>query len=134
MQQTGGHADDCPHRGTSPQPVAIATAARVEVLRLLVPVPRAPQPERYLSWGLSLGYALLNGMLDTSELDFEFEGPWNTDAMGTPAATLSLAFIDPSLGGSGYLERLAEQFHLVAGRALEHLDHIPTAKPPATAA
>jgi hypothetical protein len=128
VQQTGGHADDCPHRGTSPQPVAIATAARVEVLRLLVPVPRAPQPERYLSWGLSLGYALLNGMqhhgmLDTSELECELEGPWDTDALGTPAATLSLAFIDPSLGGSGYLERLAEQFHLVAGRAIEHLDH-----------
>jgi hypothetical protein len=97
-------------------------------LRLLVPVPRATRLDQYFSWGLSLGYALLNGMqhhcmLDASELDFELEGPWNTDQTGTPAATLSLAFIDPSLGGSGYLERLAEQFHLVARRALEHLDH-----------
>src|SRR5262249_23297340 len=76
VQQNGGHADDCPHRGSSPQPVAIATAAHVEVLRLLVPVPYATRPDHTLSWGLSLGYALLHGMqhhcmLDTSELDFE---------------------------------------------------------------
>jgi hypothetical protein len=62
-------------------------------------------------------------MLDTNELDFELEGPWNTGEPGTPATTLSLAFIDPSLGGSGYLARLAEQFHLVAERAIEHLHH-----------
>ena len=29
----------------------------------------------------------------------------------------------PSLGGSGYLPRIAEQFHAVAARAIEHLDH-----------
>ena len=33
---------------------------------------------------------------------------------------LSLAFIDPSLGGSGYLPRIAEQFQAVAARAIEH--------------
>ena len=36
---------------------------------------------------------------------------------------LSLAFIDPSLGGSGYLPRIAEQFQAVAARAIEHLEH-----------
>jgi hypothetical protein len=36
---------------------------------------------------------------------------------------VSLAFIDPSLGGSGYLERVAENLHHVATRAIDHLDH-----------
>jgi hypothetical protein len=36
---------------------------------------------------------------------------------------VSLAFIDPSLGGSGYLERVAENLPHVASRALDHLDH-----------
>ena len=35
----------------------------------------------------------------------------------------SLTFIDPSLGGSGYLPRIAREMNLVAHRALEHLDH-----------
>ena len=29
----------------------------------------------------------------------------------------------PSLGGSGYLPRIAEDFHRVAQRTIEHLDH-----------
>ena len=50
-------------------------------------------------------------------------------ARGRPAmptgrySMLSLAFIDPSLGGSGYLVRIAEQFHRTAEQAIEHLDH-----------
>ena len=129
VQQNGGHADDCPHRGSSPQPVAMATAARVEVLRLLVPVPPTRLGQTKASPGAchsATPYSTacnITVMLDTSELDFELEGPWNTGETGTPAATLSLAFIDPSLGGSGYLARLAEQFHPVAGGAIEHLDH-----------
>jgi hypothetical protein len=36
---------------------------------------------------------------------------------------VSLTFIDPSLGGTGYLEHAAEDFHLIARSALDHLDH-----------
>src|SRR5208337_2945143 len=57
------------------------------------------------------------------ELDFELEGPWQTGEAEGRYSMLSLAFIDPSLGGSGYLVRIAEQFHRIAGQAIEHLDH-----------
>ena len=36
---------------------------------------------------------------------------------------MSLTFVDPSVGGSGYLARVARDFHLIAQRALQHLDH-----------
>jgi hypothetical protein len=36
---------------------------------------------------------------------------------------MSLAFVDPSLGGTGYLRRIAEEFDQVAQTAVEHLDH-----------
>lgn len=123
-----GHSDACPLRGNNPLPVAISTAGRVEILRLLVPLPATSQPGEWQSWGLSLGYALINGMqhffmLGAGELDFELEGPWLTgDATGR-YSILSLAFIDPSIGGSGYLPRIAEHFHEVAAQAAEHLDH-----------
>lgn len=123
-----GHAEGCPKRGSSPTPLAISTKEQVEILRLMVPVPFNSEPDQWHSWGLSLGYALMNGiqrffMLSSGELDFELEGPWLTgDATGR-FGMLSLAFIDPSLGGSGYLNRIAEKFHRVAGRAIEHLDH-----------
>lgn len=72
-----------------PRPLAIATSGKVEVLRLLVPVPPTKQPEDWHSWGFSLGYSLLQGMrrhfaLDLNELDFELEGPWDTPHAGTP--------------------------------------------------
>ncbi|MDY0169365.1 MAG: DEAD/DEAH box helicase [Thermoguttaceae bacterium] len=127
-QDEFGHAEGCPRRGAAPKPLAISTDQGVEVLRLLVPVPAASGKDEWLSWGLSLGYSLLNGMqhhfmLGPGELDVELEGPWLTgDAVGR-YKMLSLAFIDPSLGGSGYLPRIAERFHRVAGRASEHLDH-----------
>ena len=123
-----GHADNCLQRGNNPQPVAISTFGRVEILRLLVPVPVASQPCEWQSWGLSLGYSLINGMqhffmLGAGELDFELEGPWQTGEATGRYSMMSLAFIDPSLGGSGYLPRIAEQFQAVAARAIEHLDH-----------
>ncbi len=62
-------------------------------------------------------------MMSTADLDFELEGPWNTGASTARYGKLSLAFIDPNLGGSGYLVRVAENFHRVAERAMEHLDH-----------
>jgi ATP-dependent helicase YprA (DUF1998 family) len=127
-QGNNGHADSCPQRGSRPQPLAITTSGSVEVLRLLVPVPAASRPEDWQSWGLSLGYSLLQGVrhhfvLDAAELDFELEGPWPTGDLDGRFGMLSLAFIDPSLGGSGYLDRIAEQFHLVARRSIDHLNH-----------
>ena len=123
-----GHTEICPRRGSSPEPVAISTSAGVEVLRLLVPVPLTEEPDKWKSWGLSLGHALMNGiqhffMLDSRELDFELEGPWQAGEATGRYGMLSLAFIDPSIGGSGYLRRIAEQFRGVASRAAEHLDH-----------
>jgi len=82
----------------------------------------------FLPWGLSLGYALRIGirrlyMLDGPEIEFELEGPWKAGGETAGHGRVSLTFIDPSLGGSGYLHSIAEEFHLVARRALEHLDH-----------
>jgi hypothetical protein len=62
-------------------------------------------------------------MLGSGELDFELEGPWQTGDATNRYSVLSLAFIDPSLGGSGYLVRIAEQFHRTAAQAIEDLDH-----------
>lgn len=127
-QNTNGHAETCPLRGANPRSVAIATGGAVEVLRLLAPVPHASSDDDWKSWGLSIGYALVQGIqhhfaLSQGELDFEMEGPFNC-LSGTQAyRLLSLAFIDPSLGGSGYLERIANDFHQVASRAIDHLEH-----------
>jgi len=127
-QDEFGHADGCPRRGSAPKPLAISTGEGVEVLRLLVPIPAASEQNEWVSWGLSLGYALINGMqhhfmLGSGELDFELEGPWLTGEATGRYKMLSLAFIDPSLGGSGYLVRIAERFSRVAKRTIEHLDH-----------
>lgn len=127
-QNNNGHADTCPQLGSAPQTVAITTSSNVEVLRLMLPVPRGTRPETWNSFGVTLGFSLLNGirhhfMLDAAELDFEIEGPWEINEQNFRYEMLSLAFIDPSLGGSGYLNRVAQLFHLVAQRTLEHLDH-----------
>ena len=108
--------------------MAITTAGKAEILRLLLPVPQVVGDDQWLSWGLSLGYSLLYGMqhyfmLGTNEIDFELEGPWLHSDLGRRYNMLSLAFVDPSLGGSGYLRRVADEFHLVARRTIEHLDH-----------
>ncbi len=127
-QQVNGHADTCPQQGQAPQPLAIATSGHGEVLRLMAPVPSPNRETQWVSWGLSLGYALLNGIqhhfgLDARELDFEFEGPWVCVQDAAQYGMLSLAFIDPTVGGSGYLARIAENFNHVAQRSVEHLDH-----------
>jgi hypothetical protein len=127
-QATGGHSKNCPLRGNVPVAVAITTSGKAEVLRLLLPVRASTRADQVDSWGLTLGYALLNGiqhqfMLGTGELDFELEGRWDTGETSSRYGLVSLAFIDPSLGGSGYLERVAENFDHVAARAIDHLDH-----------
>jgi hypothetical protein len=127
-QATNGHSNACPVRGNNPVPVGITTSGKVEILRLVLPVPHSTPKPDIEPWGLTLGYALLSGiqhhfMLGSGEMDFELEGPWDTGETSARYGMVSLAFIDPSLGGSGYLERVAENFHHVAARAIDHLDH-----------
>jgi hypothetical protein len=80
-------------------------------------------------WAWTLGYALLAGaerLFALSSRDFEvvFEvvrvvpGPG-----GGPTRQGILTFIDPNLGGSGYLEKFADRLPEVAAGALYHLDH-----------
>lgn len=127
-QDPFGHTDTCPQRGKEPQPLAIATSEKSEVLRLLVPVPKEMKTEAVQEWGLSLGYSLKIGMehrymLDSSEIEFEFEGVWEVQHDQKRYYQACLTFIDPSLGGSGYWERIAAEFDRVAARAIAHLDH-----------
>jgi replicative superfamily II helicase/predicted nucleic acid-binding Zn-ribbon protein len=122
------HAANCPQIAVAPKPCAILADSQCEVLRLKLPVPMGASDDAVRSWGLSLGYALRLGMrhlyaLDGPEVEFEFEGPWTPVPKEENLPTISLSFIDPSLGGTGYLRRAAHDFHLVAARALDHLEH-----------
>ena len=123
-----GHSDNCPQRGAEPRPLAIATSSTAEVLRILLPVPSQMVDMQLESWGLSLGYALRTGirqlyMLDGPEIEFVFEGPWKSLNGDSEYNLVSLTFVDPSIGGTGYLSRIAREFHFVAERTLEHLNH-----------
>lgn len=128
-----GHYANCPEAHREPRSLALVTAGRTEVLRLTMPVPIAAVTDKNCksaleSWGLSLGYALHTGicqhyMLDSNELEFLFEGPWPARQGNHDFGRIALTFIDPSLGGAGYLPRIAAELHLVAQRALDHLDH-----------
>jgi hypothetical protein len=62
-------------------------------------------------------------MIDDNELTFVLEGPWSCSIDGKQATFVSLTFIDPTVGGSGYLEHIAGELDIVAEHAIEHLDH-----------
>ncbi|MBI4602212.1 MAG: DUF1998 domain-containing protein [Planctomycetes bacterium] len=126
-----GHAKGCAESGKPPQPRAITLGSRATTLRLRVLVPLEIGDGEYLRWGYSLGYALRMGMrhtymLDGPEVDFVLEPRWRLrqgEAREGIVRAGALTFIDAALGGSGFLERAAEELHLVARRALDHLDH-----------
>ncbi|MGB3976767.1 MAG: DEAD/DEAH box helicase [bacterium] len=123
-----GHSKNCIKKGTPPRPVAIVTKQRTDVLRILIPVPETMEAKDIETWGLSMGYSLRIGMrhlymLDGSEINFELEGPWKACHDQSKLGMISLTFIDPSIGGTGYLEQAAHDLHRIAGRALEHLNH-----------
>jgi len=123
-----GHRQGCSRRGTPPVPLALAWSARAEMLRLHLPVPAAAEAADVEPWALSLGYALRIGlrhvyMLDGSEIEFNLEGPWSVSTPQGTLGHLSLTFIDPTVGGTGFLERAAGELHRVAQRAIEHLRH-----------
>ncbi len=122
------HADNCPNRGKPPIPLAIETSSALEVLRLIVPLPDDIDQNDLLIWGLSLGYALRIGMLrefalSDDDIDFKFEGAWKTQIDDKTCLQGVLTYLDPNLGGSGYLKRIAETLHIAADKALKHLKH-----------
>lgn len=123
-----GHAASCSKRGLPPTPHAISTSAAATTLRVLVDLPLDLDDGDYASWGNSLGAALRIGMrqlymLDGPEVEFELETPWLVDDDKGKRNVGCLTFVDPAVGGSGFLERAAAEIHLVARRAIEHLDH-----------
>lgn len=128
-----GHAANCSLKGQPVDNLALFAEAKIETLRLLFPWPSDldnPEAEFELErWALTLGYALLAGTqrhyaLAERDLDVLWEGfrqqktPDDKELMQGV-----LTFIDPNIGGSGYLEKMAEEFNLVAAAALHHLDH-----------
>ena len=122
------HATNCVRAGQPPQPAGIVTSIAAEVLRLTAYIPEGLQPAALEEWFYSLGAALRIGirhhlLLDGSEIKFEPEGPWKESQDAGSFQRVSLTFVDPSVGGSGYIARIAREFHLIAQRALEHLNH-----------
>jgi very-short-patch-repair endonuclease len=124
------HMPNCPRKGQPVVPVALYAERRVETLRLLFPWPGGPeQQERVRSWAWTLGYSLLAGAerlfaLTSRDFEAQFEGMRTRPGPGgDPAQEGILTFIDPNLGGSGYLERFAQRLPEVAAASLHHLDH-----------
>lgn len=127
-QDPFGHAANCARAGQPPQPAGIVTSIAAEVLRLVAFIPAGFDEGALEEWQHSLGAALRIGirhhlLLDGSEIEFEPEGPWQKSSDAGSFQRVSLTFVDPSVGGSGYVARIAREFHLIARRALEHLDH-----------
>lgn len=123
-----GHAGGCAQAGQPPTPLALTTSSPAWTMRLLVDVPLDVSAEAYQRWGYSLGYALRSGlrhlyMLEGPEIEFELEPSWQRTQDGVTRRVGSLTFLDPAVGGTGFLERAAAELHLVARAALEHLDH-----------
>jgi hypothetical protein len=116
-------------RGSFEERILLRLVAKFERQRaLLTFVPGTLTKEQIDPWGLSLAYALHTGlcqlyMLDGREVGIDLEGPWPDCAGQSELGLVALSFIDHSLGGAGYLQRAAGEFHLVAQRAIQHLDH-----------
>ncbi len=127
-QDLYGHTNDCPERGQPPTPIAIETSSILDVLRIIAPVPKDIDDVDLKTWGLTLGYSLRRGMLKAfalseDDIDFNFEGAWEVSSGDHIYQQAVITFIDPNLGGSGYLQRIADTLHVAAAQALEHLRH-----------
>jgi hypothetical protein len=123
-----GHAASCPDKGSPPRPHAITAVSRATTLRIVTEVSIDTAPAEYERWGLSLGYALEQGlralyMLDGSELSFVLEPLWVVEDADGRRRRGALTFVDASVGGSGFLDRAATELHLVARCAMDHLRH-----------
>ncbi len=122
------HATGCERSGEPPKPAAITTMTPSTTLRVEVNLPADFDDGDYLRWGYSLGYSLRTGMrglymLDGPELEFHLEPTWLKKTHTGSCRYGALTFIDAAVGGSGFLDHAAAEFHLVAKRAIEHLDH-----------
>jgi hypothetical protein len=120
----GPHAKRC---NGSPGHFSLGHKRRSDTLRLVVP-DLAPIGEEAVAWSWSLLYALLRGAVRLFEVDEDDLEAYvltrlhrNEDGP-TREEPLDLLLIDPVLGGSGLLRRLAEDLPAVAQAALEHLD------------
>lgn len=123
-----GHAIKCSKAGAAIDPIALTTVSKASTLRIEVHLPLKTNEELYKRWGYSLGYALRTGMrqlymLDGSEIEFELEPFWEETLEQQTWKRGCLTFIDSAVGGSGFLDRAATELHLVAKKALEHLEH-----------
>lgn len=130
QDESFGHTTNCPRRGQPPSPCAIVSSSSATTLRLFVELPPEwkEKEDRYFRWGYSLGYALRTGirqlyMLDGPEIEFSLEPMWEQREDGRTRLRGALTFLDPAVGGSGFLDRTASELHLVASRTLDHLDH-----------
>ena len=131
-QDPYGHAQTCSRRGEEVSGLALYAEAKVETLRLLFPWfgdPANPDDRAGLDrWGLTLGYALLAGAerhfaLSDRDLTMLWEGVRQQEFEGLKYWQGVITFIDPNIGGSGYLEKMAQEIERVAVAALHHLDH-----------
>ncbi len=127
-----GHSENCPRKGQPLPGASLYADAKVETLRLLFIWPGNAEDRDETNeldrWALTLGYALLAGAerhfaLATGDLDMIWEGIRKRQFGDQSYNEGILTFIDPNIGGSGYLEKMAEEFHQVAAAALFHLDH-----------
>lgn len=123
-----GHATTCPAKGQPPKPLALVCNTRATTLRLRVDLPEGMDKDEFKRWSVSLGYALRTGlrhlyMLDGPEIEFEYEPPWDERDATSTRRVGALTFVDAAVGGSGFLDRAAAELHLVAQKAIEHLDH-----------
>lgn len=124
-----GHAQACPLKGQPGEVGALFAEDRVETLRLFFPWAGTPEQEQALtSWAVTLGAALLAGAerhfaLSPNDLNALWEGTHEVKVGETVTKQGVLTFIDPNVGGSGYLRKFVEELPQVAHAALEHLDH-----------
>jgi ATP-dependent helicase YprA (DUF1998 family) len=124
-----GHGPNCPRRGQPADHLALYHEGRVETLRLLAPLPGGKADlEKVTGWAWTLGYALLSGArrhlaLADNDLDVLFEGARDVKRGERTFTQMVLTFVDPNIGGSGYLRRFVEELPEIALATLQHLDH-----------
>lgn len=124
-----GHGANCPLKGQPGGVGALYTEEKVDTLRLLFPWAGTPQLEPALQhWAITLGNALLVGAerhfaLSPGDLNVLWEG-WHELRQGEQTVQQGvITFVDPDVGGSGYLRKMATELDRVAAAALVHLDH-----------
>jgi len=124
-----GHTPSCTLKGQPGEVGALFCENKVETLRLSFPwVGTAEQSQNLDRWAVTLSEALLVGAqkyfaLSPEDLTVLWE---RTHAVKVGDKTIQqgvITFIDPNIGGSGYLLKMATELDRVAVAALEHLDH-----------